>query len=388
MQNRTRIIAVSFVTIALVSCGGSGKDEKSAVNEKKAELEKLKSEQKSTTDKIAKLEEEIAKLDPASAKQEKTKLVALTPLEKGNFAHYIDLQGSVQAENISYVTPRGAGGQVKAIYVNQGDYVKKGQLLMKLDDAIQKKQIDQLQTQLAYAEDLYKRQKNLWDQNIGTEVQLINAKNNVDQVKKQIALAEEQLGFNNVYAEMSGVADQVNIKVGESFSPATAALYGIEIVNTNDLKVVVKVPENYLSKVGVGSIMEISLPESDKKLTAKITVSGKIIDPVSRAFYVEAKIPGGSLKPNQIAMVRIQDYASKDVITIPVNTLQTDEQGKYVLVAATENGRQIARKKRVEIGELYGDSLEVKGGLEAGDQLITEGFQGLYEGQPITTVAR
>ncbi len=385
MHTLIKTAAAALFVLVLASCGGGGKDEKSAVNDKKAELEKMKAEQRTLAANIAKLEGEIAKLDPTAAREEKSKLVALTALSKGEFTHYIDLQGMVESENIAYVTPRGMGGQVKALYVKQGQAVKKGQLLMKLDDAVERKQIDQVETQLAFAEDLYKRQQNLWSQSIGTEVQLLSAKNNVEQLKKQLALAQEQLSFTNVYAEMAGVADQVTIKVGEAFSATSASMRGIRIVNSGNLKTVVNVPENYLGRVGVGSTMLVQLPESNKTITTRVSVSGPVIDPLSRSFYVEAPVPGGGFRPNQIALVRIQDYSAPSVITIPVNTLQNDDQGKFVLVAIKEGNRLIARKKRVDIGELYGDKLEVKSGLAEGDQLITEGFQGLYDGQPLTT---
>lgn len=380
-----------FLALAtlIISCGNAGKDKDAALTEKKAQLEKLKKEQKKVDADIAKLEEEIAAIDPSAAREEKAKLVSLTTLAPGAFTHYIDLQGIIDAQNIAYATAANGGGQVKAVFVKQGQSVRKGQLLLKLDDAIVKKQIDQLQTQLAYAKDLYQRQQNLWNQNIGTEVQLINAKNGVDQLEKQIALAKEQLNLTNVYAGIGGVADQVTIRTGEFFTgnPQTGGY--IRIVNTNDLKVKVQVPENYLERVGVGSTLEVTLPEAnDKSITTKVSIAGKIIDPTSRSFYAEAPIPhGADFRPNQIALVHIRDYSASGVITIPVNTIQNDEKGKYVLVAAREGERMIARKRTVEIGELYGSELEIKSGLQEGDQLITEGFQGLYEGQLITTSA-
>ena len=371
----------------VISCGNSVKDEKAELNDKKAQLEKLKTEQKKIAGEIVELEKEIAKLDTSAGVKEKEKLVTLSILEPGKFTHYIDLQGKIDAENIAYVTPRGMGGMVTAVYVKQGQPVRKGQLLLRLDNAVEQKQIEQIQTQLNYAKDIYQRQQNLWNQNIGTEVQLLTAKNNVESLEKQLATAREQLSNANVYAQMSGIADQVNIKVGETFSPQTAAMAGIRIVNTNDLKVVASVPENYLGSVGVGTNLLVTLPEQNNDtLRARVSVSGKVIDPNSRSFYIEAKIPSGkNLRPNQLAMVKIQDYSTSTAITIPVNTLQNDDKGKFVMVAVKEGTRMIARKRPVNVGELYGDRLEVKSGLQNGDTLIVEGFQGLYDGQAITT---
>lgn len=386
MQNVLKTASVITALVLLAACGGTttkvekGKDK--IVAEKKAQLEKMKGDQKALSDKIIALEEEIIALDP-SQKKENAKLVAIAPLETGSFTHYIDLQGRIDATNIAYVAPRGQGGLVKAIYIKQGDYVKKGQLLLKLDDAMAQKQIDQLNTQLAYAKDILKRQQNLWDQHIGTEVQLLSAKNNVESIEKQIATAKEQSSFSNVYAEMSGVAETVNIKVGEFFQGGPQ----IRIVNTSDLKIVAQVPENYLDRVGVGSKVMVNFPDlGNKTFTTKVSVAGRLIDPNSRSFYIEAKMPvDKSLRPNQIALVKIQDYTAKDVITIPVNTLQNDDKGKFVMVAVKENDKWIARKKPVGVGQLYGDKVEVKSGLKAGEQIITDGFQGLYEGQPLTT---
>lgn len=388
MQNVLKTASVVTALVLLAACGGTttkvekGKDK--IVAEKKAQLEKMKEDQKALSDKIIALEEEIVALDP-SQKKENAKLVAIAPLETGSFTHYIDLQGRIDATNIAYVAPRGQGGLVKAIYIRQGDYVKKGQLLLKLDDAMAQKQIDQLNTQLAYAKDILKRQQNLWDQHIGTEVQLLSAKNNVESIEKQIATAKEQSSFSNVYAEMSGVAETVNIKVGEFFQGGPQ----IRIVNTSDLKIVAQVPENYLDRVGVGSKVMVNFPDlGNKTFTTKVSVAGRLIDPNSRSFYIEAKMPvDKSLRPNQIALVKIQDYTAKDVITIPVNTLQNDDKGKFVMVAVKESDKWIAHKKPVEIGQLYGDKVEVKSGLKAGEQIITDGFQGLYEGQPLTTSA-
>jgi RND family efflux transporter MFP subunit len=343
----------------------------------------LKKEQQDLSSQIAALQADIVKLDP-SASTEKAKLVSVEKLSTVDFSHYINLQGRVDAVDISYVMPRGQGGQVKAVYVKQGDYVKKGQLLLKLDDAIIRTQIDQAKTQLNFAKDIYNRRNNLWKENIGTQVDLISAKNNVDQAQHQIDLLTEQLGYTNVYAPMNGVADEVTVKVGETFP----TLGNIKLVNTDNLKVTAQVPENYLSRVKVGSTVKLIFPDMNDSITSKISVTGKVVDPNSSTFQIESRLPSKSaFKPNQLAMVRIMDYSANNTIAVPVNTLQTDEQGKYVLVAVNENGKTYARKKHVEIGEMYNDQLEIKSGLSAGDILVTDGFQNLYDGQLITTSA-
>jgi RND family efflux transporter MFP subunit len=293
----------------------------------------------------------------------------------------------VDAKNISYVAPpNGQGGIVKALYINQGQFVRKGQVLARLDDQLIRQQIEPLRVQLNAAEDTYRRTKNLWDQGIGTYQQVLTAQTQVESLRKNIGIIQKQAALMTVTAPSSGVVDQLNVRVGEAFMGATAMGPQISIVNTNDLKIVTQVPENYLDKVNVGSQLEVHLPETNRTVNTKVSVVSKIIDPASRTFYIEAKIPADAkLKPNQIAVVKIKDYAAKEVITIPVNTLQNDEKGKYVIVAAKENGRMIARKRQVMVGQLHNDQLEVKSGLQSGDVLVTEGFQGLYEGQLLTT---
>lgn len=384
-------LSAGVLMLTLAACGASVNDN---ISKKKEELTKAKSEQKElseklskVSDKVLKLEDELSKLDSSFAKPEKTKLVAITSLSSARFTHFIDLKGRIDAVNVAYVTPRGLGGQVKALYVKQGDMVKKGQLLAKLDDVASRQQLEQAKIQYSTAKTFYERRKNLWDQKIGAEIDLINAKAQMDNAAKAVEQAQNQLDMTNVYAEMNGVADQVTIRVGEALSAQTASLSGIRIVNTSDLKVVADVPENYQSKIGVGSNVLITLPEANNdSIRAKVNVAGKLIDPDKRTFYIEARIPAGkSLRPNQLAIVRIQDYTTPDAITIPVSTLQSDENGKFVMVAINQNGKLTAVKRAVTVGELYGDKLEVKTGLQAGDQLITEGFQGLYDGQLITT---
>ncbi|WP_241237925.1 efflux RND transporter periplasmic adaptor subunit [Pseudoflavitalea rhizosphaerae] len=387
-------LSAGVVMLSLAACGASVNDN---ISKKKEELSKAKAEQQSlsselarVSDQIIKLENELSKLDSSFAKPEKTKLVAVSSLSTSRFTHYIDLKGRIDAVNVVYVTPRGAGGQIKAIYVKEGDNVRKGQLLVKLDDVAYRQQVDQAKIQLNTAKTYYERRKNLWDQKIGAEIDLINAKAQMDNAAKVVEQAENQLDMANVYAEMSGVVDMVNIRVGEVLSPASASQFGIRIVNVNDLKVVAEVPENYQNKIGVGSNVLISLPESNNDtLRSKVSVASKLINMDTRTFNIEARIPAGkTVRANQLAIVRIQDYTTPEAITIPVSTLQSDENGKFVMVAINQNGKLTAVKRAVTVGELYGDRLEIKTGLQAGDQLITEGFQGLYDGQLIITNAK
>ena len=401
MKKITQIALVASLMIFIASCGNSKKDESAQITDKKAALEKLKASKLKTDEDIRKLQAELEKLDSNTANAAKVKLVSVAPVAVQDFKHYIDLKGQVDAENISYISPRMGPAQVKAVYVVQGQAVKKGQLLLKLDDAIMRQsvtaarqQLEGIRTQLGYAKNIYQRQQNLWKEGIGTEVQLITAKTNVTSLENQLDAAgeqvktyQEQLNTANVYSDVSGIADIVNIKVGETFQGMTAQGPQIKIVNTSSLKVVTNVPENYLTRIHKGSQVEITIPDANKKVNSTISLISQSIDPIQRGFIAEAKIPfDATLKPSQSAIVKILDYTAPNAIVIPVNVVQSDETGKYVYVLSkSSNGKTIAHRIIVNIGEVYGENVEIKGGLKAGDQLVTEGFQNLYEGQMIST---
>ncbi|MBY0347225.1 MAG: efflux RND transporter periplasmic adaptor subunit [Hydrotalea flava] len=396
-----KIFQFSFVVgtvVLMAAC--SGKTTSTEIQKEKQMLADLKKQQQKINQQISDLENKLAQHDTAFANTEKAKLVVLTTVAPQTFIHFINLQGRVDAVNIAYVSPKGTGGVVKALYVKKGDKIHKGQLLLQLDDAIAQQSfaaaqqnIETVQTQLAFAKTLYQKQKNLWDQNIGTEVQLITAKNNVENLQNQLAtlqkqlnITKQQLDYTKVYAEIDGVADDVNVRVGELFTGFSGTSPQIKIVNTNNLKVTTQVPENYLGKVIVGSPVKITLPDINKTIDATISVTGNLIDANNRSFFAEAKLPSGKeFYPNQVAVIAIQDYKAMNAITAPINTIQNDENGKYVLVAAKEGNRLIAIKRHVKIGMMNNDNVEILSGLQAGDQIITDGYQSLYDGQLITT---
>ncbi len=371
-------------TLLLASCGSGSVQKDDSLQGKKAQLDSLKTQQDKLTKQIATLQAEVDKADPSAAVVEKAKLVALTALAPTAFTHYIDLQGDVEAVNTSYMSPRGTGGVVREVYIKQGDHVKQGQLLVKLDDAVQRQTVASDQTQIAYAKDLYQRRKNLWDEKIGTEVDLVNAKNQVDQAEAKLKIDQEQLDFTNVYADIPGTINSLTLKVGESFAPGSQAL---QIVNTDNLKVVVQVPEIYQERIKVGTPVKIAFPGlNGKTIIGTVHIAGQVISTANRAFQVEIHIPNSSdIRANQVAVVKLQDYTASNVLTIPINTVESDETGKYVMLGVNEKGRIIAHKKTITIGQTYADKVEVTGGLQPGDQLITDGYQGLYEGQLITT---
>lgn len=401
MQKILNLALAASLLLILSSCGGGGKDDSKDVAALKKKLEELKKEKSGLDLQIRQVEEQLENVDPSSAQARK--LVSLDTVGKSEFAHFIELQGRIDADNVAYVAPSGPGGVIKAVYVKAGDRVRKGQTLLKLDDALARQglvaaqqQAGVLKARLDQAQSIYERYQNLWKQNIGTEVNVINARAEVDALQSQLKAAEaqvasarEQLSQTNVTAQISGVIDQINVKVGELFSPQTAAdprVGQIRIVNNSSIKMVTDVPENYASRVKKGDRVEVSVPESGKPAyKSTISVVGAAVNPTTRSFTVEAKLPSDPLlKPNQLATMKILDYSAKEAVTVPVNLVQNDEKGKYVYVAEKNGDRMIARKRTVEAGESYNGVMEIKSGLAAGDVIITEGYQTVYDGQLVT----
>lgn len=399
MQKILSVTLAAALLLTMAACGGSAKEKKGELGDKKVKLEKLKKDKNKLDDEIRQLEAEIAKADPNAASVKK--LVSVDTVASGEFIHYVELQGKVDAKNVAYVAPRGGGGIVKAIYVTEGQSVQKGQLILKLDDAVSRQllataqqQISGAESQLKLAQSIYDRQQNLWKQNIGSEVQVLEAKTRVDAAASQlntlrasVRQAQEQVNLSNVQAEISGTVDHLNVRVGEAFTGVTGNNQPqITIVNTSNLKANVLVPENYLSKIKVGTPLQVVLPElGNRVISSKVTVVSKLIDPTTRSFYAEGNLPADKdLRPNQAAVVRIEDYKTSNAITVPVNVVQSDEKGKYLYVAETSAGKTVARRRVVITGESYDGRMEIKSGLTAGEQIITEGYQTVYDGQAIS----
>ncbi len=384
-----KIICAALLLALLGSCNQqedpaapSGKE----LAAKTTELAKLKNQQSGLAKKIAALEAEIAELDPSKAVQ--PKLVSVAEIAPEGFEAYINLQGRVSSENISYAAPRnGVGGYVKEVLITEGQYVKKGQLILKLDDQVLRQSIASTKTQLAFAQDIYERTKTLWDQKIGSEVQLLNAKNNVDGLKSQIAVQEEQLNTYLVYADQSGIAEIVNIKPGELFTGLGATGPQIQIVNNNDLSIEVDIPENYASDIKAGAEVLVEAPAVSKTFKTTISRISQSVNAASVGFTAMCPIPSAAgLKPNMSASVKILSHSSARAIVIPVNIVQSDEKGKYVYLMAEEEGRKTAKKASVTLGELYGGQIEILSGLQPGDKLVTKGYQDLYDGQLINNI--
>jgi len=384
MQKSIWIAGSILGLVLFVSCG-NGANDKNSLAGKKAKLESLKKQQASLVADIKKLEDEIAALDTTAAS--KGKLVSLQPVIVEDFTHYIDLQGKIDADQISYIAPpNGQGGVVIALYVKEGDRVKKGQRILQMDDRLLRQQIKVSETQLGLARELYLRTQKLWEQNIGSEIQLLQAKTQVEALERSIATAQEQINQFSVTSPADGIVDQVDVKVGEFFTGVNQLGYQIRVVDNSTLKAIVEVPENYMSRIKTGDQMIVDIPDMQKKYTTTIRRTSQVINPNTRTFTIEATIPGGEVRPNSVAAIKIKDFSAPSSVVIPLNLIQTDDKGKYVYVAEkAEKNKLTAVKKMITMGETYGDKAQIQYGLDADMILITEGYQSLYNGQEIRT---
>lgn len=374
-MNKIGIFA-TLVILFLASCG-----KKSELETKKEELSKAKKEVSDLQIKIKKLETEVASLDTSSGTEIKIKTIAATPVQSSVFRHYVSVQGSLEAEENLMVTSK-IPGQITSIKVKEGDMVRQGQIVAVLDDEVFRKSIDELKSSLDQVLVMYNKQKALWDQKIGTEMQYLNLKNQKESLEKKLVTLNSQVNQNYVTAPFSGVIDEVFVKVGSIASPGVPLM---QLVNTTNLKATAKVPDSYVAFIKQGDQVKVNFPDLNKTIEASVTYVGRIVDPMSRTFRIEVKLPGGNpdLKPNLMSLIQINDKTSNSAIVIEENIVQPTEEGKIVFVTADDKGKKVARQKTVTTGLSYNGKVEILTGLSVGDQLITTGYQDLSDNQPI-----
>jgi len=374
-MNKIGIFA-TLVILFLASCG-----KKSELETKKEELSKAKKEVSDLQIKIKKLETEVASLDTSSGTEIKIKTIAATPVQSSVFRHYVSVQGSLEAEENLMVTSK-IPGQITSVKVKEGDMVRQGQIVAVLDDEVFRKSIDELKSSLDQVLVMYNKQKALWDQKIGTEMQYLNLKNQKESLEKKLVTLNSQVNQNYVTAPFSGVIDEVFVKVGSIASPGVPLM---QLVNTTNLKATAKVPDSYVAFIKQGDLVKVNFPDLNKTMEASVTYVGRIVDPMSRTFRIEVKLPGGNpdLKPNLMSLIQINDKTSNSAIVIEENIVQPTEEGKIVFVTADDKGKKVARQKTVTTGLSYNGKVEILTGLSVGDQLITTGYQDLSDNQPI-----
>lgn len=322
-----------------------------------------------------------SKKDGASANDSlhaegKVKTVELQKLAAEAFSSYVDIQGKVDAdENVSLNAQ--IPGTVEKINVKLGDVVSAGAVLAELDGKVIKSGIEELQSALDFAKTMYEKQKNLWDQKIGTEMQYLQAKTQKESLEKKLASLNDQLSNTKIITPISGTIDAVDIKLGQATAPGVPA---IRVINMNSLKVKGEVGESYISKVKTANKVVIVLPDLHDTIHTVISYASKVISPLNRTFTITANLPAGkNYYPNQVAIIKIIDYTNLKAIVVPVNTIQESEDGKYVFVAVNGN----AKKVKIKAGKQYNGFTEVTDGLKGGEQLIVKGFQDLNDGDNI-----
>lgn len=364
--------AAFLMAIALVvaSCGPKDKTK---------ELNDLKAQRAELDGKITALEKEL-NINPNEVKVRK---VVFTDVVAAPYQHYIEMQGLVDAENNVVVAPQ-IPGLLTKIYVSEGDVVSAGQLLAETDNSAYTAQIAAIQPQLEMAVDVYNRQKRLWDQKIGSEVQLLQAETQKNALQKQINAIQAQIELTKVKAPISGVIDHMGARLGQFASPQNPDPC-FRIVNLASLKVKSEVAETYASKIKKGDKVSLYFPDVNQTLDATISFTAKFISPLTRTFTVEAKVPGSNefLRPNMVSVVKVIDYVNPTAIVVPINLIQNESNSQYVYVASFEGSNWVARRRAITIGSVYGGNAEVLSGLSAGDKLITTGASELTEGMAV-----
>lgn len=342
--------------------------------DKKAELLNLKKQQQELVTKIATLE---AELKDSTAMNDAVQ-VATEAVAGQLFTHAIEVQGVLDGDENVKVFPQGAG-VITQVLVGVGSQVRKGQVIAKIDDQAMRKTYAQTNAQYKLALDMYNRQKSLWDQKIGSEVQYMQAKTNKEALENGLAALKDQLDYFQIKSPINGTVEDLPVKVGMSASPAMAVA---TVINFSTIKVVADVAEAYNTSVATGDAVTLWFPDLQKEVQSKISSASKYITPSNRSFKVEVRLPGNqkNLKANMIAVLRITDYKNPKAMVVKVNLIQTDAKGTYVYVVESAKGKQVARKKYITQGMTYNGLAEVKDGLTEGDKIITAGQLSLSDG--------
>ena len=366
-------IIILGMAVMLAACGAK------QGNDKKAELEKLKTEYKSLGEKIKTLE---AQLGDGKTDSSQSKLVSLTKVETSAFNHFIEVQGTVESDDNVLVGPKQPGFAVSNIYVKAGDNVKAGQVLADADASPLQNQLSGLQANLSLATTAFERQQNLWNQKIGTEFQFLQAKTQKESLEKNIASLQSQISNTKIVAPFDGVVDEVKVKVGEM---AAMGFSGIRVVNTCKMKVKAKLADAYINKVHRGNKVMIELPDDNANpISSSLTYAGSVVDPITRTFNVEVLMTGCSqLKPNMVTNLKINDATINKAVVINQNLIQTSEDGKFVMVAEHSGNKIIAKRAIVKTGDSYNGNIIITDGLKEGDEMITSGYQDLIDGQEV-----
>lgn len=381
MKKIQNLTLFAFFILALSGCGST---EKTGLEEKQAKLEEYKIELAETQAKIADLEREIAALGgEAEESGSASILVSAQLVKQETFVHKVEARGAVESRKNVTLSAE-TMGRVESISVTEGQDVSRGQLLLKLDADILENNISEVKTQLELAQAIHKRQANLWEQNIGTEIQYLEAKNTMESLQRRLATLNSQLDQAYVKAPFDGVVDYIPVKVGEMAQPGLPL---VRIVNQNEMYIKADVSEVYLGKFRKSDTVEIYFPTQDITVSSKIASVGRVINEMNRTFTVEVSIPQDGkleLRPNQVAVLRLTDYVNPDAIAVPTRVIQSDDQGKYIFTLDTADGKKVAKKVRVTTGKSFANRTEILSGLTGNEQVINEGYRDVNEGAEVS----
>jgi membrane fusion protein (multidrug efflux system) len=381
-----KYLSILTVVLLLAACG---ENKEQSVEEviasqdltiMKSTKDNLETQKQTLSDQIVQLEEEIKKLSPES----KVPLITYQKLEAKVFNHYLELQGNVSTKKNIVLYPE-YGGILTNVYVKAGQNVSKGQTLARISDGGLSQQLAQMEIQTSLAKTSFERQKSLWDQNIGTEMQYLQSKSTYEAQQKAVSQMEVQLSKTVIRAPFSGVIDDVITEQGSMVNPGQTQI--MRIINLRDMYIDTDVPERHIETITRNKTAEVEFPIIGKTIKTKVRQVGNFINPANRTFKVEIAVPENdkSIKPNLTARVKINDYTSKEAILIPQSIVSEDAEGKqYVyMIKDKKDTRGIAEKVFIETGLTDGDLIEIVTGLSSGDDIIIEGARSIREGQTV-----
>ena len=347
------------------------------IEAKKNELTKAKEQLFELKSNIAQLERDLIELGVEETKTNLT-LVSTITINKKTFSHQVDVRGEVQSKNnilISAETP----AAVKDVLVKEGQQVKKGELLITQDGEVLRRSIKELQSSLDLATTMYERQKKLWEQNIGTEVQYLEMKNRKESLELKLATTRSQLNKTRISAPFDGVVDMIDVRVGEMAQPGMPI---IRLVSMSNMYIKADVSESFIGKFKKGQKVKVYFPSTDYTIHSTIASIGQVINPNNRTFELEISIPanGSKVKPNMITVLTLADYVKNNALAVPTNIIQSDRMGKYAFTVVQEEGHSVVRRIDLELGITYGNETEIKQGLAGGEIIVFKGGIGLTEG--------
>ena len=383
-----KILFTVTTLLLIMACGNEqGRSVEDLITEGDLEAIRAKKSEISAEQKI--LEEDALKLDSAIALlggDEKLPLVTTITAETQNFEHYLELQGDVQTKQNVLIYPEMAG-TLERIYVTDGQRVSKGQLLAKIDDGGLGSQLEQLKTQAELNKTTFERQKRLWEQKIGSEIQYLQAKTSYEASQNAVKQVECQLGKSTIRAPFTGIIDDVIMDQGTVVSPGQGSEI-FRIVNLSNMYIEVDVPETYLGQISKGKDAVVYFPVLGDSVTTKIRETGNFINPSNRSFSVEIPVPNkkGIIKPNLTARVRLNDYTNPNAILIPQSIISENaagEQYAYVSSEMNDNNEAVVTRSIITTGKTQNGLIEVLTGIQDGNQIIKEGARTVKNGQKV-----